>query len=284
MSNGYRNGAFALGLVVGGGIALNIFLWLDYRARREKHTQSDDTQGSQYSEIGNYWDGLIGTFISPSDTLAQWVMAFFTIAATGVLILTLRSANKTNLAAIKASRAALEANAIMRQQSAGYLVIDGVEIQAQKYGVIVLVTAKNIGQRPVRMGRVEGLVSFSWRKENDGDKRIAVRAKTSDDVFIGVVEPTQKRSAVGYIEWSRFSISGDDYMKQVVGNTDVMFDCLISWSDSMSAPNNERHILNAYSASDILDPDMGKITKLEVGYSGSARDVEEWVHKNEPKD
>lgn len=116
MSNGYRNGAFALGLVVGGGIALNLFLWLDYRARRNIESKTSTGQDTQYSEVGRYWDGLLGTFVSPSDTLAQWVMAFFTIAATGVLLLTLKSANKTNQAAIRAAEAAASANEIMRQE------------------------------------------------------------------------------------------------------------------------------------------------------------------------
>lgn len=123
MSDGYRNRAFALGLVVGGGIALNLFLWLDYRARREIEGDPKAQHDSEYSQVGSAWDGLIGTFVSPSDTLAQWVMAFFTIAATGVLILTLRSANKTNLAAVQASTAALEANVIMRHEQRPWLVM-----------------------------------------------------------------------------------------------------------------------------------------------------------------
>jgi len=124
MSNGYRNGAFALGLVVGVGIALNLFLWLDYHARSEIESQSSAGQDAQFSQVGKYWDGFVGTFISPSDTLAQWIMAFFTIAATVVLILTLRSANKTNIAAVKASEAALEANQIMRAGNRPWVTLD----------------------------------------------------------------------------------------------------------------------------------------------------------------
>ena len=50
-------------------------------------------------------------------------MAFFTIAATGILILTLRSANKTNIAAVKAAEAASEANQIMRNEQRPWLDI-----------------------------------------------------------------------------------------------------------------------------------------------------------------
>lgn len=124
MSNGYRNGAFALGLVVGGGLTLNLILWLDYRTRQLTWAQSETSQDPQYSEVGKDWDGLIGTFISPSDSLAQWIMAFFTIAATVILVLTLRSANKTNQAAVKASQAALRANEIMQQEQRPWVTLE----------------------------------------------------------------------------------------------------------------------------------------------------------------
>ncbi|MCA8882719.1 MAG: hypothetical protein KDA50_03050 [Rhodobacteraceae bacterium] len=123
MPDSYRNGAFALGLVVGGGIALNLFLWLDYRARNDEEQAAKAQSNHDYNEIGYTWDSLIGTFVSPSDTLAQWIMAFFTIAATAVLVLTLRSANRTNQAAVEAAEAAAAANRIMRQAERPWLKI-----------------------------------------------------------------------------------------------------------------------------------------------------------------
>lgn len=89
MSKGYRNGAFSLGLVTGGGLALNLFLWLDYTAKTQTNRQSGTDDEGHYSEIGDWWDRLIGTFISPSDTLAQWIMAIFTVVAVVVIWRTL---------------------------------------------------------------------------------------------------------------------------------------------------------------------------------------------------
>lgn len=128
MFNGYRNGAFALGLVVGGGLVLNLFLWLDYQAQKACKASPESCQESDYSEIGRYWDGFLGTFVSPSDTLAQWIMALFTIAATIVLIFTLVAANKTNAAAVDASKAAIEANQIMKSENRPWL--DAVDFRA----------------------------------------------------------------------------------------------------------------------------------------------------------
>jgi hypothetical protein len=91
MSDGYRNGAFALGLIAGIGLTLNVVVWLDYKANSDgnqpPHAYGDDSR----SEVGKIWDWLIGTFISPSDTLAQWIMAVFTIAAVLLVWRTLKA-------------------------------------------------------------------------------------------------------------------------------------------------------------------------------------------------
>lgn len=121
MSKGYINGAYALGLTTGIGVVLNLFLWLDYHAKNKCINDPERCQPQDNNYVGNTWDGIIGTFVSPNDSLAQWIMASFTICATIVLILTLRSANKTNLAAIKASEAAQEANQIMRDEQRPWL-------------------------------------------------------------------------------------------------------------------------------------------------------------------
>lgn len=153
MSDGYRNGAFALGLAVGGGLAINLFLWFDYQQRKVCESDSENCQQQDYSEVGRYWDGLFGTFVSPSDTLAQWIMALFTIAATGVLILTLRSANRTNKAAVSASEAALKANEIMRAEQRPWVkielaLIDHVTFDGEAVRVAVRWKITNIGSYP----------------------------------------------------------------------------------------------------------------------------------------
>ena len=80
MSNGHKNGAFAFGLITGGGLSLYLFLWLDYRGRQESYQATKASNQGSNTAIGNLWDRLIGTFVSPSDTLAQWIMAISTIA------------------------------------------------------------------------------------------------------------------------------------------------------------------------------------------------------------
>jgi hypothetical protein len=152
MSNGYRNGAFALGLITGGGLALNLILLLDYSAKRQANTYTDGHNNQESSQIGTYWDGFIGSFVSPSDTLAQWVMAIFTIAATIVLVFTLRSANKTNRAAIAAAKAGNAANKIMLNEQRPWLDLRDptVTISVDRLGAMCEIYARvmNVGKSP----------------------------------------------------------------------------------------------------------------------------------------
>lgn len=123
MSDSYRNGAFALGLVTGIGLTINMVLWLDLRALREKNQAVQAGFDQEKSQLGQFWDGLIGTFVTPGDTLAQWIMAILTIVAVALLFQTLRQTNKTNEAAISAANAASEANAIMRNEQIPWVVL-----------------------------------------------------------------------------------------------------------------------------------------------------------------
>jgi hypothetical protein len=79
MSDGYRNGAFALGLVTGGGIVVNLVLWSAYATNHKSKAQRSSNEGNENQEghpIIELWDWLIRTFVDPYDTIAQWGMMF----------------------------------------------------------------------------------------------------------------------------------------------------------------------------------------------------------------
>jgi hypothetical protein len=205
MSNNYRNGAFALGLVVGGGITLNLFLWLDYRTQHQAYLAANTQDKSNYSQVGIFWDGLIGTFVSPSDTLAQWIMAVFTIAATIVLVFTLRSTNKTNLAAIKASNAAFESNQIMLKEQRPW-----IEASVRPCGKIVYnttsksvvapfhVTLRNRGKSPALDVTMEGKIKIIRREKFDGGIRFREEINNIAPVVVDEALATRKRY-VGHV-------------------------------------------------------------------------------------
>lgn len=81
MSDCYRNGAFALGVVVGGGITLNLFLWLDYLSLQKHDPATGADEQSNLSVIGSAWDRSLEAFVTPADTLAQWIVTLLTFAA-----------------------------------------------------------------------------------------------------------------------------------------------------------------------------------------------------------
>lgn len=94
MSKGYRDGAFALGLVVGGGIVLNLFLWSAYRANKNREIPPNLT-GFEDSPMVRYWDWFIESFMNPYDTIAQWAMAVLSLVAVYLLWETLKAGRQT---------------------------------------------------------------------------------------------------------------------------------------------------------------------------------------------
>ncbi len=95
MSNGYRNGAFALGLVVGGGAVLNLFLWSAYYANKAGQSVSENPENPDYNQDVMWsWTG-VNTFINPYDTIAQWGMALLSLAAVYLLWETLKASRMT---------------------------------------------------------------------------------------------------------------------------------------------------------------------------------------------
>lgn len=144
MSNGYRDGTFALGLVVGGGIALNLFVWLDYKAQKQGDAVTQANGNADGNEIGSIWDGLIGTFVSPSDTFAQWIMAVFTIAVVFLVWKTL----------VATQQMALDTKRIGEAQVRAYVSITEARVMpvVEQDRIIwnLDVTFRNAGQSPAR--------------------------------------------------------------------------------------------------------------------------------------
>lgn len=162
MSKGYWRNGFTVGLVAGWLTTLIIIIYgyelynLANCIAKTEHC----ADASQYKDSNEpQWWYWVRRLIETEDTLAQWIMAFFTIAATGVLILTLRSANKTNLAAVKASNAALDANKIMRAEQRPWIDFDIIpnrrfEVTPGQDGQIIKITPivkiKNFGKSPAQ--------------------------------------------------------------------------------------------------------------------------------------
>lgn len=128
----WRNG-FAVGLTLGiFSTALVLLVGENLNDLAKCIAQTEHCESTQTQKDGKEpeWWNWTRRLVAAEDTLAQWIMAFFTIAATAVLLLTLRSANKTNAAAVKASQAALEANQIMRSEQRPWLWVRNFQIKS----------------------------------------------------------------------------------------------------------------------------------------------------------
>lgn len=214
MSDGYRNGAFALGLVTGIGLVLNLILWLGYLAQDKVTPQDAENQSDQNDgETSFWWWRWTGDLVSSSDTLAQWIMAAVTIVATVVLLLTLRSANKTNAAAVIATEATLEANEIMRREQRPWLKISvgldgGLRKKDDEVRAAIIVIIENIGPMPAvysKLLSVEILCELEVFKSKDAggvDKAIeqSQRRLNSETFGRSIIFPRE-------VKKSRHSIS-----------------------------------------------------------------------------
>ena len=88
MPHEYRNG-IALGLTVGGAAVLLPVLMAQKLVEKnaEAERQANDQSGN--GDVGAQWDGLIGVFVSPTDSLASWLATVFSIVAAYLLWQTL---------------------------------------------------------------------------------------------------------------------------------------------------------------------------------------------------
>ncbi|MDF3420191.1 hypothetical protein HKX23_17720 [Sulfitobacter sp. KE29] len=119
MSNGYKNGAFALGLVVGGGIVINLVLWLAYFGRRDSGIASQNQK-----EPLERLEGLLETFVTWSSPLTDWLTLVVSTLGTIVLVLTLLATNRTSVAALKAAREASAANKLIQDEQRPWVSLD----------------------------------------------------------------------------------------------------------------------------------------------------------------
>ncbi len=98
MFKGYRDGRFAIGLILGIGIGIFWILILDVSSPLiDPSTSSMTDCGGTANDCGNNSNGVpdrgywLRRFFALEDTLAQWIMMAFTIAAAFLLLGTLRA-------------------------------------------------------------------------------------------------------------------------------------------------------------------------------------------------
>lgn len=130
----------------------------------------------------DWWDDLI----APRDTFAQWIMAFFSIVATGVSVWAIiivrdtlainidaveqaREANKASWKAVEIARKSAEdALQLGKTEVRGYLSCDSGKFWLRERSIWIEIYLSNRGQSPLYDGKSNGRVGCMGR-ETSGD-------------------------------------------------------------------------------------------------------------------
>lgn len=164
----------ALGLVAGVAIACVLF-FVSFPEFSDPSYQPETQQGEaaeaanqggdKAQQVMGWWPWLI-SFVSPQDTLAQWIMAAFAVFATGVSILAVVLLDQTLTAtrnAVKSADDAVEVTREMGQvQSRAYVSAkDGMVTGFSREGPVeVVVSIANTGNTPARRVRCQMGVGY----------------------------------------------------------------------------------------------------------------------------
>ena len=130
MFKGFGRGWFAIGLIVGIGITLIFAIWFGEPFYEVKAADSNTKPERNYDQQG--YGPIPPAFIRTQDTLAQWLMTFFAIAATGVSVWAVALLSKTLDATVDAANAAQSAVQITQKtgeaQTRAYLYVEGMRV------------------------------------------------------------------------------------------------------------------------------------------------------------
>lgn len=222
MSDGYRNGAFALGLVTGGGVVLNLFLWSAYQANKTREEVAQTPSNDQHNQyVVGSWDWFVSTFIIPDDTIAQWGMAVLSLAAVYLLWETLKASRQT----LKATREmAQETREVGEAQATSYIVVDKARISSNKIVVFTSFIVRNIGQSPAHQVQAEVIFSPSNVSYPKGRRPFSKTTKVS----LSDMEPEGTRESLA----ATTQIEDADFFARIDTSKQIFYAVItVTWLD-----------------------------------------------------
>ena len=245
MSNGYRNGAFALGLTIGASVVLLIFLFGQkvYDVAKCYQTKECERSATKYEGQdfpSSWWWDWTGRLVTSDDTLAQWIMSFFTIAA---VLLVWRTLKATQDMAIETQRMARDAREIGDAQTRAWIGfqkwdIAGRGADGRLEGVMITIFWRNYGQTPGLSAKIVSRISHTTNSEPifDFDRYVGVETVvppqidgfsglnfdfTPEQIWESARFPIILRSQIRY----KITTDGDWHYSA------IKLSCLIPWFD-----------------------------------------------------
>lgn len=154
MSKRFTDGYFALGLTIGSSVVLFAFLFGQnvYDLAKCYHTAQCERSAAKYEGKdfpSSWWWDWTGSLVTSHDTLAQWIMSFFTIAA---VLLVWRTLLATHEMVEDTKRMTRDAREIGEAQVRAYIGCTHCRVHNIRAGqpIFLQMTIKNAGQSPAR--------------------------------------------------------------------------------------------------------------------------------------
>jgi hypothetical protein len=179
MLRGNRGAFFAIGLVAGVALAFLFLVWSfpgfrdpAYQQERYGYAQNPETGENHPVIRPSFWE----TYTSPTDTYAQWLMAAFSVLATGVSIWAVRLLRETLEATRDAVRSADDAVQVTQKAfeadqrpwiDVSIKADSGIYFDDSGLHLTVIITLENVGKSPAIYTHVAALGMIPGR---DGDE------------------------------------------------------------------------------------------------------------------
>lgn len=238
MSDGNRHHRYALVALLAALTAIVLAAWISSRSgdpadRQVGQPPPPGIQQYQNEDVTRIV-AAIRDFDPWEDTFAQWIMAVFAIAATGVSIWAVRLLRDTLQATQEAVRAADDAVVVTREigqaQVRAYLTIEKATFEADAMSVGITIWVKNVGQSPSQRCRVKP--SFRMYDPTKGWREARyVYASKNTPGECGVIGVGGVESIFVLWLWTQVAPNSSTYDLFLSQNVHFDIGCKIEWMD-----------------------------------------------------
>lgn len=240
MSKTDKGAIFGLGLVAGVAISLALFVWASpwFTYPPNGTSYINDLQAlvreQQAGKAGeHFWLGLVPGWLYTEDSLAQWIMAVFGIAATFLSAVAVVLVKKT----LDATREGVfETRRIGQAQTRAYLFSDKASYAIRKENIQFVIEIGNSGNSPATEISTDLKI---------GDRNSKNKNEWIDFGIVNVssIASNSKGIALFIIDHEHNSFK---FLSKKTGIIDI--DCVISWNDVFGEKHKQNFIFG-YNAS-----------------------------------
>ncbi|MDP1700431.1 MAG: hypothetical protein Q8L53_05645 [Aestuariivirga sp.] len=268
-NRGDRGALVALALVVAAIVIVTALGWLsnptDYGIGQPAPHNVEQRQDGKVSELVASSDN----FHPWRDTYAQWLMALFSVAATGVSIWAVRLLRSTLRETQAATQATVEANEVARvigrSQVRAYLSVSDMILNFSDDGIVARVDIKNSGQSPAFKVIVKGRIHVGTIENLAKGGKIASETTSVLGVADASFVAANSNKDV-LIAWYRAEATSPFHLYVTNHATRFRFNGHLKWLDVFGAEQTLNFSAVTVGGRDVARPDEGVTGKAELKY------------------